>query len=158
MYEYMYVKRGGKMKRKCIGDYIQKGLLIVVLALIPILGTGIVVANDETDNIDIRIAPATLNLNDDVWASDDPYVTVHAEIPYRTVDTDSLTLETDGNTVDAIRTEADNRGYLVVKFDRRAVVGIVEVGKEVMTLTGTTTGDEPFTGSATIRVIDQPVE
>jgi hypothetical protein len=153
----MYVKRRGKMKQKCIGDYIQKGLLIVVLALIPILGTGIVVANDGTD-IDIRIAPATLYLNDDVWASDDPYVTVHAEIPFSTVDTDSLTLETDGNTVDAIRTEADNRGYLVVKFDRRAVVGIVEVGKEVMTLTGTTTGDEPFTGSATIRVIDQPVE
>jgi hypothetical protein len=119
----------------------------------------IVVANDGTTDIDIRIAPATLNLNDEVWASDEPYVTVHAEIPFSTVDTTSLTLETDGNTVNAISTNADNRGNLVVKFDRREVAGIVMVGEEVkLTLTGKTTGDVPFTGSATIRVIDQPVK
>ncbi len=127
--------------------------IIFVVALSAILGTGIVFACDEP--IDIRIAPSTLNL-DKAGACEDPCVTVHAEIPLSEVevsDLNSLTLSGSKGTVTAIGTDDDDRGYLVVKFDRAEVKGIVEVGKNVpLTLTGETKEGESFTGTDTIRV------
>ena len=126
--------------------------VIVVLVLSAIVGTGIVLADEEP--IEIRIAPATLNL-DEAGACDDPWVTVHAEIPLSTVNTGSLTLTGSTGNVPAIGYGADNHGDLVVKFDRTAVKEIVVVGEEVtLTLTGETTVGEEFTGSDTIRVFE----
>jgi hypothetical protein len=130
--------------------------VIVVLTLSAILGTGIVFA--QPTNVDIRIAPATLNL-DKAGACDDPWVTVHAEILLREVDVsdlESFTLTGSCvDTVSAIDTYADDRGYLVVKFDRAEVKGIVAAGVEDMTLTGVKIGGEEFTGTATIRVFER---
>ena len=124
-------------------------ILFVAVLCAAILGTGIAFAEDM--EIAIRIAPSTLNLDNVV----DKCVTVHAGIPYDTVNTDheTLTLGTDEDSVTAIGTKDDLRGNLVVKFDREAVAGIVDAGKEVtLTLNGETTGGETFTGSDTIRV------
>ena len=127
------------------------GILLVVVLSAAISGTGIAFADDM--KIDIRIAPSTLNLDN----VEDKCVTVHAGIPYNTVNTDptSLTLETDEGSVTAIGTKFDQRGNLVVKFDREAVAGIVDAGNEVtLTLDGETKEETTFTGSDTIRVIE----
>ena len=139
-----------KAKKK---DNISKKYLILVVALSIILGTGIVVAEDKTN--DIRISPATLNLN----MIEDKCVTVHAEIDYDSVnkDLETLTLEGDGGSVYADSTKSDNRGNLVVKFKREDVAGIVVVGEKVtLMLTGKMNDEDetPFTGLDTIRVIE----
>lgn len=141
-----------KVKQKGIRAHIPKGFLIVLVALSAILGTGIVIAQTT---IDIRIAPSTLNLYD----VEDKCVTVHAEILYSEVDVsdlDSLTLAGSGGAVTACDAFSDDRGYLVVKFDRAAVEEIVSVGEEVtLTLTGVKKDETGFTGTDTIRVIDR---
>jgi hypothetical protein len=122
--------------------------VILVVALSAIVGTGIVLAED----ISICIAPATLNLNAGVQECDD--VTVHTNIDKDLVDCSSLKLN---DLTVAYWTKADNRGNLVVKFDRTTVKEIVAVGEEevTLTLTGETTDGEVFTGSDIIRVIDE---
>jgi hypothetical protein len=126
--------------------------VILVVALSAILGTGIVLADDEPIEISIEVAPATLNLN--LADIEDKNVTVHADIDYEVVDLDSLEL----NDIPAIGTKADECGNLVVKFDRGAIVELVGPNDKTFTLvlTGKTTGDEPtafeFEGTDTIRV------
>lgn len=126
--------------------------LIVVLVLSAIVGTGIVLAQTP---IDIRIAPSALNLYD----VEDKCVTVHAEILYSEVnvsDLESLTLAGSDGAVTAYDAFPDDRGYLVVKFDRREVAGIVVEGDEVpLTLTGVTKDETVFTGTDAIRVINR---
>ncbi|HUV03441.1 MAG TPA: hypothetical protein VMW67_08435 [Desulfobacteria bacterium] len=118
--------------------------VILVLVLSAIVGTGIVLAQTT---VEISIAPATLNLAD----IDDKCVTVHTDIAYNEYNTYAWDL----NGVAAAYTKEDNRGNLVVKFDRAAVAGIVDVGEEVpLTLTGTTLDGVSITGSDTIRVIN----
>ncbi|HUW67022.1 MAG TPA: hypothetical protein VMW20_03135 [Candidatus Nanoarchaeia archaeon] len=138
-----------KVKQK---DNISKSYLISVVVLGMILSTGIVVAADET--ISISITPAILNLAQ----TEAQFVFVHTEISYDSVNTDpgSLTLEADDPTViaTAIKTESDTLGNLVVMFDRADVAGIVYVGEVTLTLTGEMDNEKPFTGSDTIRVVD----
>jgi hypothetical protein len=143
------------MKEK-LKENISKRYLILVVALSMILGTGIVVAVEET--VEIRITPATLNLDQ---IDECQCVTVHAEIPYVDVDTETLTLNVkDADPIvyiDSSSTFSDNRGNLVVKFNRVEVTGIVAgyVGEEVtLSLTGKKLDETPFTGSGIIRVID----
>ena len=125
--------------------------VILVLALSAIVGTGIVLADDEPTEISIQVAPATLNLNADVQECDD--VTVHTNISEYLVDCSSL--ELNGVNV-PYWTKADLRGNLVVKFDRTAVKGIVAVDEKVtLTLTGETNDGDAFTGTGIIRVIDE---
>ena len=131
-----------KAKQK---DNISKRYLILLVALSMILGAGIVVADDETE---IRITPATLNLA----VTEDKCVTVHTEILYNElIVTEDWTLKVDGGNVVATDTFSDNRGYLVVKFDRSEVAEIVYVDEEV---TLTLIEGKNFIGSDTIRVID----
>lgn len=140
------------MKAK-LKDNISKRYLILVVALSIILGAGIVVADDEVSEISISITPATLNLDETV----NEFVIVHTEIPYDQVNTTTLELKEVNNvSVDAIYTEPDRLGNLVVKFDCAEVAEIVDVGEEVtLTLTGMKLDETPFTGSDTIRVIDK---
>jgi hypothetical protein len=137
-----------KVKQKCIGDYVQKVFLILVLSLIPILGTGIVFADSE--DINIEITPSTLNLK-----VEEPYLTVYAEIPYSTVNLNSLTLERDDETVaNSTHVEADACGNLVVKFNRTQVAGMDDVNEIIiLTLKGETIDQTVFEGSDEIRVI-----
>lgn len=124
--------------------------VILVVALSAILGTGIVLAQEE---IKIEVAPATLNLNEGVQNCD--YVTVHADIPYAEVDCDTLELMNSTEYgVASTYCFPDNCGNLVVKFDRVDVAGLVESNDKTLTLvlTGETTDGEEFTGTDTIRV------
>ena len=119
--------------------------VIVVLALSAIVGTGIVLADDDPTEISIQVAPATLNLNEvGEW------VTVHTNISYSSVDLETLKL----NDIPVARTKKDNCGNLVAKFNQTEVKEIVEGGKEDLTLTGVKTDGTKFTGTDTILVID----
>ncbi|HJH31565.1 MAG TPA: hypothetical protein C5S50_05185 [Methanosarcinaceae archaeon] len=135
-----------KVKLKDMGDYIPKMFLILIVALTVITGIGIAFASEYT--IEIRIAPATLNIN----KVDDKCITVHAGIPYSDFigTTDTLTLN--GAGVDS--TKADNCGNLVAKFDRTEIVELVmdsDVTLELV-LNGTTKNDDLITGSDVIQV------
>jgi hypothetical protein len=126
--------------------------VILVLTLSAILGTGIVFADDGAMEINIVVAPATLNLNEGVQECDD--VTVHTNISY--FDVNRETLKLNDISVD-YWTKYDDRYNLVVKFDRTEVKGIVAsyVDEDVtLTLTGETLGGDEFTGTDTIRVIN----
>ncbi|MBN1763153.1 MAG: hypothetical protein JW878_08800 [Methanomicrobia archaeon] len=112
----------------------------MVLTLSAIVGTGIVLADD----ISIRIAPATLNLNDNVGGH---WVTVHTDVAFSSEWVCTL------NGVAATSTYSDDCGNLVAKFDQAAIAGTVVAGTATLEFTGTKE-DEVITGSDTIRVIN----
>jgi len=125
--------------------------VIVVLVLSAIVGTGIVLAEEEPMEIHIVVAPSALNLNADLGGECED-VTVHTDIAYSKFHADGGNLALNG--VSVAWTKADNRGDLVAKFDRTAVEDIAAVGEVTLTLTGTTLDGVSITGSDTIRVIN----
>lgn len=101
------------------------------------------------EEVDIQVSPSTINL-----AYQGTVVTVHAEIPYAGVVTASLEL----NGVEVWWTKADARGELVAKFDVDRVKDIVSPPSAELKLIGvvnTSTGQVPFSGTDTVKVIDQ---
>ena len=102
----------------------RKSYLIAAFVLMVVVCTGLVMANKASCGI--TISPKTL-----VLGSVDTIVTVHSNIPYLTVDTDSLTL----NGIPAEYTKADAYGDLVVKFAQADIKNIVEPGMTTLTLT-----------------------
>ena len=56
------------------------------------------------------------------------------------------------NGVELVYSKSDNRGELVVKFDRADIAGIVSPPEATLVLTGLTTSGETFTGSEVIPV------
>ena len=107
----------------------------------------------------IDMDPDTLNLK-----SKGKLITAYVELPegYDVADIDvSTILLEDTISAEAHPTEIrdyDDDGFadLMVKFDRSAVQGILEVGDEVeITVTGELTDGTVFEGSDTIRVIDK---
>ncbi|MFH1688684.1 MAG: hypothetical protein ABIE42_00425 [Candidatus Eisenbacteria bacterium] len=91
----------------------------------------------------IQISPATLVLD-----SPGTWVTVHAEIAYRDVDSATLTM----NGVVPTYSKSDDCGDLVVKFEREDIQNIVSPPEATLILTGLTVSGESFTGSETITV------
>lgn len=106
------------------------------------------------DNVTIQVSPSTLVLN-----SIGDWVTVHAEIPYSTVLQSTIELKCDRCmiTLPPNGVYFDDRGDLVVKFDRETVKGILEPitsrTKVTFTLSGGTTDGGTFTGSDTVDVV-----
>ena len=133
--------------------------VIVVLALSAIVGTGIVFALEE---IEIQVAPATLNFNGDVQECEG--VTVHADIPFAKVNKSCGTLQLmkwNETLYEVIATEpncwADCCGNLVARFDQTDVAEDVKVGGVYdLALTGQYNDEEGFlTATDTLRVINE---
>ena len=114
------------------------GLAIVVLAA-PAICTA--------EEITIRIAPATLNLQ-----SNGSVVTVHTDVPYGDVDVAAVFLE--GVLINSWK--ADDRGYFVAKFlidEIKTVDGLVIGDYNTLQFVAVTTFGE-VSGEADVMVID----
>jgi hypothetical protein len=105
-----------------------------------------VVTCDETTVIPIAVSPSSVNLESEgVWVS------VHADIPYAAVATADLTL----NGLEVSWTKADTRGELVAKFALDDVKSIIAPPSAVLTLAGFTKDGLPFSGTDTIKVVQE---
>jgi hypothetical protein len=106
--------------------------------------TSVTTADDIT--IGIQVSPSTINLD-----QKGEWVTVHADIPLGLVEA-GLTL----NGVEVWYTKDDARGDLVAKFLIGDVLEIVATPNATLTLRGTTTNGDAFSGTDTVPVIDPP--
>lgn len=119
-------------------------LLTTPLFLLTLLGSLVFGQATYGEEVAIVVSPSTLNIESEgVW------VTIHAEIAYRDVDTVTVAL----NGIPVEVTKADSRGELVAKFCFDEVKEIVEVGTFDLTLSGTTYDGEAFFGADSIRVV-----
>ena len=128
----------------------MKKFSITTTIFLTLLGFGL--GNAFSGEISIMISPNTINLN-----SDGEWVTVHAEIPYQGVVTASLFL----NDVEVAWTKADSQLDLVAKFAVDSVKSILSPGSATLELSGvveTLEGDQPFSGSDTIKVVKEGKE
>jgi hypothetical protein len=108
---------------------------------------GIALAPAEDIAIEIVIAPNVLNL--EAYGT---WVTVHATIPYGSVDTSTVYL----NGVEVDATKADSRGELVAKFLLEGEIrNILRLGSNTLTLCGRTKDGEGFSGTDEILVISR---
>ena len=119
-------------------------LTVVASLLLVLLAFALAGAQDSLTVV-TAVSPQTIILGSDQGTS----VTVHAEIPYSTVDRASLTL----NGLAAKGSKSDNRGELVAFFNEEAIKNMVSVPKATLTLEGRTLAGEAFSGSDTVRVI-----
>ena len=94
----------------------------------------------------IAVSPQALILG----AKTVEWVTVHTNIRYGEAVNSSLTL----NDVPVIYTKADNRGFLVAKFDRIEIEQTVEIPETVMEFSGVTVDGVEFSAFDTIRVAE----
>lgn len=119
--------------------------LVGILAAIP--GSHVFAEESAPDLlINIQVSPATILIGADQAVM----VTVHAEIPYSTVDGASVTL----NGIAVKATFSDLRGDLVAKFLSSEVKGVVSPGNGELTLTGMTKDGQVFSGTCTVRVVE----
>lgn len=97
--------------------------------------------------IDIQISPNVLNLQ-----NQGQVVTIHTDIPYWTVLGSSVSL----NGVEIASWKADAQGYFVAKFVMSAIKNLpLNIGEmNTMTLDGSKTDGETFTGSSEILVVN----
>jgi hypothetical protein len=105
-------------------------------------------SSETAIEISISVSPKTIVLGLDKGDR----VTVHTDIPLALVDRESLTL----SGVSPVLVKADNRGNLVAKFAQASIEALVAPPEATLALTGTTTGEVPFRGSDTVRVIEDP--
>lgn len=104
-------------------------------------------SNSRTDDpLGIAVSPQTFILSLDQGGA----VTVHTAIPYRLVDTGSLT----ANGVPASASWADSRGNLVARFSESAVEATVAAPGGIVTLNGLLKDGSGFSGSDEVRVIE----
>lgn len=120
-------------------------LLPIAASILLILFVFALVEAQEVTSVTAVVAPQTVILGSDQGG----LVTVHAEIPYNSVDLSSLTL----NGIPAKGNKPDNRGELVAFFDETAVKNIVALPQATLTLEGRTLAGDDFQGSDTVRVI-----
>ncbi|MBN2450314.1 MAG: hypothetical protein JXR77_07990 [Lentisphaeria bacterium] len=117
------------------------GLLCTV-----VLGLGLMLrAAESVDPDGIAVSPSTL-----VMGSQGVWVTVHADIPYSSVDVANVWL----NGVLVSATFADSQGELVAKFQIDAVKGTVAPPSAVVKLVALTLDGDVFSATDTIRVIE----
>lgn len=123
--------------------------LVSIFALA--LTVGLSVGAGSAQAVDIAISPQTVNLR-----FQGEWVTVHANILFTLVAPDSVAL--DGIPADIEKD--DDRGYLVAKFkmDKEMteyLSSFLDEGSATLTLTGETIFGGSFSGSDTVRVIDE---
>jgi hypothetical protein len=100
--------------------------------------------------IEIQVSPNTLNIqNQGQW------VTVHTDIPFKIVDGTTVAL----NDIEISWWKEDNQGYFVAKFligdiTDLYVMGKLQLGENLLSLTGTTTLGVEFAGTETVTIID----
>ncbi len=100
------------------------------------------------EEIGIVVSPNVINI-----ASQATVVTVHTDIPFSAVEGASVTLNDIGITF----WKSDNRGYFVAKFSSEEVKALDEVKAGmtvILTLSGTTTDGEEFSGMDEVKVIE----
>jgi hypothetical protein len=99
------------------------------------------------DNIEIQVSPNVLNLQ-----NNGEVVTVHTEIPYSQVDSETVTM----NGVEIDSWKADDQGNFVAKFLMSEITGLpLEIGAEnELTLTGLKFDGTTFTGTDWVLVIN----
>jgi hypothetical protein len=101
-------------------------------------------ATDLSDlGIIIQVSPHVIVID-----SHGTWITVHADIPYSSVDGSSVTL----NRVPAAITKADLQGNLVAKFGQADIKAIVAPPEVTLELRGLKTNGEEFVGSETVEV------
>ena len=123
-------------------------ILVILLSSMAYIGIAFADAELEPISIDIKIAPATLNL-------DKPAVTVHTDLKYVAVNNTTLKL----NDIPADSTFEDDLGNLVARFNSTKVKAIFDntpTPEATLNLTGEKKDGTSFTGSDTVRVIDPP--
>ena len=117
------------------------GILVLMLALFA--GTSF----SDTRTINIKVSPHVIAMN-----SKATWVTVHADISYRSVDTtEKVTL----NGLAASLTFADDRGDLVAKFKMGLVKDMISPPRVIFTLEGQDKTGNTFEGTETIRVVSK---
>ena len=122
----------------------MRKLLTLTFAL-SLIAACVCLAEAERE-VNITISPDTVVLEEDIQAY---LLTVHAEIAYSAVETDSVML--DGVTASLVK--ADSRGELVAKFYMSK--SILQEGTVTLTLTGQLKEDGSFSGSDEICVINK---
>lgn len=97
--------------------------------------------------IEIQVSPNVLNLQ-----NQGQVVTIHTDIPFSQVVATSVSL----NGVEIDHWKADAQGYFVAKFLIEEIKALpLEIGEmNTMTLDGTKTDGEAFTGSGDILVVN----
>ena len=116
--------------------------LVAVLCLAFVLSLATVAVAQDL-SVQIQVAPATI-----VLKAPCQWVTVHADISFSSVSDETVQI----NGSDADLVFPDNRGELVAKIAFEEIASMVAAPSAEITLTGVTTGDVPFSGSATVRV------
>lgn len=109
-------------------------------------------ADDPVLPITIQCSPSAVVLHA-VRSGD--WLTVHADIAYSSVATETVWLEAPNGSQKAATTFPDDRGDLVAKFRMSELTGLLDttVLTNDLTLTGRTTDDFPFAGTDTIRIV-----
>jgi len=97
--------------------------------------------------IDIQVAPNVLNLQ-----NNGQVVTVHTDVAYWSVEATSVSL----NGIEIDHWKADDQGNFVAKFLIEEIKNLpLNIGElNTLTLEGTYTSGEAFTGSYDVKVID----
>jgi hypothetical protein len=119
---------------------------VVLVAFVP--GALCLGSTEAAMEIAISIAPNTIVLGCDKGDR----VTVHTDIALGVVD--RATVELSG--VSPLLIKADNRGNLVAKFDQASIEALVAPPDATLVLTGMTKDGVAFSGSDTVRVIEDP--
>ena len=124
-------------------------LTFAALAALPAVAPAFADSGEDTFEITIDVAPATLNLR-----SCGKVVTVHTDVLYDDVDVATIYLA--GVAIDSWK--ADDRGYFVAKFvsdDVKTIEGLVIGGPNEFKLVGLDVYDTPFWGEQEVTVIER---
>jgi len=152
------------------GTIVTNGQVIDLSTLIPGQHTLTVNSIDKAGNTATNsvifnlIIPATVDVNPDTLNKDSKGGTVatYIEIPgydINNIDITTVRLSTKNGMVSAQLTPISKGDYdsdgipdRMVKFDRQAVIGIVDIGNVVITISGKISGED-FEGSDEVRII-----
>jgi hypothetical protein len=147
-----YDTDGRSFKVAVVGNYAYVADYTNGLEIFKIDATTPIPANMEVN-------PKTLNK-----ASKGDKVTVYIEIPgydIHNINVNTVKLSTNKGEVSALSSPVEVGDHnsngipdLMVKFDRQAVIGIVDVGDVVVTISGKISGED-FEGSDIIHIIDK---
>jgi len=110
-------------------------------------------ADDTVLPITIQCSPSSVVLHA-VRSGD--WLTVHADIPYSVVNTDTVVLiAPKGSPLEAFATFDDDRGNLVAKFKMSDLKLLLDVEAKTneLTLAGCTKDGDTFAGSDTVRIV-----
>ncbi len=115
------------------------GLVVLLLSL---------AVSAQALDVDLVAAPNVLSLRAPVV-----WLTLHAGIPYASVDSSSLTVTVNGAEVPVAWMKADCRAYLVVKVAKSELVAAgIQPGPATVSVAGLTKDGVAFAGTTTITV------